>query len=97
MRHRHGEGVLVLALLAAFFACAEPAGRSVAPSASKEIASGGAPPGAPTEERVALTRIARLVAEAMDNEPARQHLKRDMRAAPFRELGPRSRTRARWR
>jgi hypothetical protein len=26
-----------------------------------------------------------LVARAMDNEPARQHLKRDMRAAPFRE------------
>jgi hypothetical protein len=36
-------------------------------------------------ERAALTKIARLVAEAMDNEPARQHLKRDMRAAPFRE------------
>jgi hypothetical protein len=40
---------------------------------------------ASSEERVALSRIARLVAVAMDNEPARQHLKRDLRAAPFRE------------
>jgi hypothetical protein len=29
--------------------------------------------------------VARLVAVAMDNEPARQHLKRDLKAAPFRE------------
>jgi hypothetical protein len=36
-------------------------------------------------ERAALTKIARLVAVAMDNEPARQHLKRDLKAAPFRE------------
>jgi hypothetical protein len=40
---------------------------------------------APGNERVALTKIARLVAVAMDNEPARQRLKRDMRSAPFRE------------
>jgi hypothetical protein len=37
------------------------------------------------EERAALTKITRLVAVAMDNAPARQRLKRDMRAAPFRE------------
>src|SRR5207302_7790249 len=84
MRHTHGEGVLVLALLAAFAACADPASRTVAPSSSKDVLSGPAP-GAPSEERAALTKIARLVAVAMDNEPARQHLKRDMRAAPFRE------------
>jgi hypothetical protein len=40
---------------------------------------------APGNERVALTKIARLVAVAMDDEPARQRLKRDMRSAPFRE------------
>ncbi len=84
MRHTHGEGALVLALLAAFTACADPASRTVAPSSSKDVLSGPAP-APPSEERVALTKIARLVAEAMDNEPARQHLKRDMRAAPFRE------------
>src|SRR5437868_1813912 len=85
MRHTHGEGALVLALLAAFAACADPASRTVAPSSSKGVLSEPAPAGAPTEERAALTRIARLVAVAMDNEPARQHLKRDLRAAPFRE------------
>jgi hypothetical protein len=42
-------------------------------------------PAPPSAERVALTKIARLVAVAMDNEPSRQHLKRDMRAAPFHE------------
>ena len=84
MKHTHGEGVLVLALLAAFAACADPASRTVAPSSSSDVLSG--PASAPVgEERAALTKIARLVAVAMDNEPARQHLKRDMRAAPFRE------------
>ena len=84
MKHTHGEGALVLALLAAFVACADPASRSVAPSSKREIVTEPAPAAA-TAERAALTKIARLVAVAMDNEPARQHLKRDMRAAPFRE------------
>jgi hypothetical protein len=83
MRHTRGEGALVVALLAWAWACADPASRIVAPSSSKDIASETAP--APSAERAALTKIARLVAVAMDNEPARQHLKRDMRAAPFRE------------
>src|SRR5260370_5064671 len=84
MKNTHGEGVLVLALFAALVSCGDPATRTVGPNSSKDIAtdpsssSGG-------EERVALTRIARLIAQAMDNEPARQHLKRDMRAAPFKE------------
>jgi hypothetical protein len=84
MKHTHGEGVLVLALYAALISCADPANRSVGPNSSKDIttdpssAAGG-------DERAALTKIARLVALAMDNEPARQHLKRDMRAAPFKE------------
>ncbi|MFL5595361.1 MAG: hypothetical protein ACJ785_12230 [Gemmatimonadaceae bacterium] len=84
MRHTHGEGVLVLALFAAVIACADPAGRTVAPTPSRDIATEPSGPKA-DEERVALTKIARLVAEAMDNEPARQQLKRDLRAAPFRE------------
>ena len=84
MKHTHGEGVLVLALFAALVSCGDPATRTVGPNTSKDITTdpssiaGG-------EERVALTRIARLVAQAMDNEPARQHLKRDMRATPFKE------------
>jgi hypothetical protein len=84
MRHTHGDGVLVFALFGALAGCAEPSGRTVGPSLSNDIATEPTP-AAPSEERVALTRIARLVAVAMDNEPARQHLKRDMRSAPFRE------------
>jgi hypothetical protein len=84
MRQTHGEGVLFLVLFAAFTACADPASRSVAPTVSADVKTDT---GAPTAdaERAALTKIARLVAEAMDNEPARQRLKRDLRAAPFRE------------
>lgn len=82
MKNTHGEGALVLALFAALSACAD-ASRTVAPSPSKDVVA--EPTLGPSEERAALTRIARLVAVAMDNEPARQLLKRDLRAAPFRE------------
>ena len=82
MKKIHGEGALVLALFAGIGGCSDPI-RSVAPTASPDIvASAG---WAPSEERVALSTIAKLVAVAMDHEPARQHLKRDLRAAPFRE------------
>jgi len=84
MKHTHGEGVLFLALLAAVVSCADPTSRMVGPNTSKDIATDPSS-GAVGEERAALTRIARLVALALDNEPARQHLKRDMRAAQFRE------------
>src|ERR1700675_1431375 len=84
MKHTHGEGVLVLALFAALISCGDPASRTVGPNNSKDIAA-DLSASAAGGERAALTRIARLVALAMDNEPARQRLKRDMRAAPFRE------------
>ena len=83
MRRTHGEGALVLALFAALGACSDPIGR-VAPTASPDVvASPGT--GAQSTERIALSKIARLIAISLDNEPARQHLKRDLRAAPFRE------------
>lgn len=84
MQITHGERVLVLAMLIGTTGCADSIDRTVAPEATKAVI---AEPNtqAPSEERVALTTVARLVAEAMDNEPARQRLKRDMRAAPFRE------------
>jgi hypothetical protein len=87
MRHGHGERALVLALLATLAACTDPTGRVAgpSPSSSRDVGPTGSSAGAVTDERAALTKIARLVAEAMDNEPARQRLKRDMRAAPFRE------------
>jgi hypothetical protein len=87
MKHTHGEGVLVVALAAALFGCADAASRTVGPAVSADVQVGPAPssPSSASEERAALTKIARLVAVAMDNEPARQLLKRDMRAAPFRE------------
>lgn len=84
MKHTHGEKALVLALLAALLACADPVGRTIAPAVSHDVAAsevGGEQP----QERAALTKIARLVALSLNNEPARQHLKRDLRAAPFRE------------
>ena len=83
MRYTHGEGVLVLALVIALAACADSVGRAVAPTSPAITATEAS--GRQTEERVALTRITRLVAIALNNEPARQHLKRDLRAAPFRE------------
>ena len=84
MKHTHGEGVLFLALLAALVACADPVSRTVGVSATHNVNSQYAP-NAPGEERAALSTVARLVARALDNEPARQHLKSDMRKAPFRE------------
>ena len=84
MKHTHGEGVLFVALLAALAACADPASRTVGLGVPNNAQSEPTP-SSPNEERAALSKIARLVAVAMDNEPARQHLKRDMRAAPFRE------------
>src|SRR3954465_14866530 len=83
MKQRHGEGVLVFAWLASLAACTDPVSRTVAAPSPKDIVSESALP--VTAERAASDRITRLVAMAMDNEPARQHLKRDMRAAPFRE------------
>ena len=84
MKHTNGEKALVLALLACLSACADSVSSPVGPGAPRDVrtevaaASSGA-------ERLALTRIARLVALAMDNEPTRQRIKRDMKAAPFRE------------
>ena len=85
MKHTtHGEGVLVLALLACLSACVDSVGSTIGPTASRDVRID--PATAPSSaEHAALTKIARLVAVAMDNEPARQHLKRDLRAAPFRE------------
>ncbi|MEP6858620.1 MAG: hypothetical protein ABI994_09545 [Gemmatimonadales bacterium] len=84
MKHTHGEGVLFLALLACLSACADFVSSTIGPVVSPDVRADPAPlsEGA---ERAALTKVARLVAVAMDNEPARQHLKRDLRAAPFRE------------
>jgi hypothetical protein len=84
MKHTHGEEALFVALLACLAACADPVtsttGLSSSPDLRTEPASASS-----TAERAALTKIARLVAVSLDNEPARQNLKRDLRAAPFRE------------
>lgn len=85
MKHRHGEGVLVVALAAALFGCEDAANRAVGPKVAADVQADPAPSSPSGEERAALTKIARLVAVALDSEPARQRLKRDMRAAPFRE------------
>ena len=84
MRHRHGEEALVLVLLSALAACQDPVSRAVAPAASTDVAA-STNSDQPTEERAALSKIARLVAMSLSTEPARQALKRDFRAALFRE------------
>lgn len=84
MKHTHGEGVLFLALLACLSACADFVSSTIGPAVSPDVRADPAPQ-SEDAERAALTKIARLVAVAMDNEPARQHLKRDLKAAPFRE------------
>lgn len=84
MKHTHGEGVLFIALLAGLAACADSASRTVGLGVPHN-AQTEPTPSSVNEERAALSKIARLVAAALDNEPARQHLKRDMRAAPFHE------------
>lgn len=85
MKHTHGEGALVFALVAAFYGCADPASRATGPATAADVQIASARGPSSATERAALTKIARLVAVAMDNEPARQQLKRAMRAAPFRE------------
>jgi hypothetical protein len=91
MKHTNGEGVLFLALLTAAVACADPVGRTVGVDGTSNV-KGQPASFSPSEERAGLSKVARLVASALDNEPARQHLKGDMRKAPFREhkleLGP---------
>jgi hypothetical protein len=85
MKNTNGERVLVsLGLLACLSACADPVTRSTEPAISPQAGANRAAESS-TAERVALTKITRLVALAMDNQPARQQLKRDMKAAPFRE------------
>ena len=84
MKHTHGEGALVLALFAALSACSDPVERTVAPTPSPDVVA-SASSGQQSEERAALTTIARLIAISLANEPAREQVKRDMRAAPFRE------------
>jgi hypothetical protein len=84
MKHTHGEGVLFLALLTGIVACSDPASRTVGLNVSSNVQSEPTP-SSNNDERAALTKVARLTAMALDNEPARQRLKRDMRAAPFRE------------
>lgn len=73
-----------MALLAALAACADPASRAVGLGVPHNAQSEPTP-SSPSEERAALSKIARLVAVSLDNEAARQHLKRSMRAAPFHE------------
>ena len=84
MKHTHGEGVLVLAMLACLTACTDPVTNATGPSIASDVRAEPASASS-SAERAALSKIARLVAVSMDNEPARQHLKRDLKAAPFRE------------
>lgn len=84
MKHTHGEEALVLAMLACLTACTDPVTSATGPSVASDVRALPAAASS-SPERAALSKIARLVAVSMDNEPARQHLKRDLKAARFRE------------
>ena len=84
MKHTYGEKALVLALLACLSACADSVSSPVGPGAPRDVSADVAATSS-SAERLALTRIARSVAMAMDNPSTRQRIKRDMKAAPFRE------------
>jgi hypothetical protein len=84
MKHTHGDEALVIAMLACLTACTDPVTNATGPSIAPDVRAQPASASS-SAERAALSKIARLVAVSMDNEPARQHLKRDLKAAPFRE------------
>ena len=84
MKHTNGEKALVLALLACLSGCADSVSSPVGPGTTRDVSADVAAASSSTE-RLALTTIARLVAMAMDNPATRQRIKRDMKAAPFRE------------
>jgi len=84
MKHTHGEEALVIAMLACLTACTDPVTNATGPSIASDVRAEPASASS-SAERAALSKIARLVAVSMDNEPTRQHLKRDLKAAPFRE------------
>lgn len=84
MMQRFRDRTIALALVVALAGCADPANRAVGTATlSADLQSTG--PGSSPEERAALSRIARLVAVATSDERTRKHLRRDMRAAPYRE------------
>jgi len=68
MKHTHGEEALVLVLLACLTACTDPVTTTTGPSISPDVKTAASY--LPSPERAALTKIARLVAVSMDNEPA---------------------------
>ena len=84
MKHTHGEGALVFALLACLTACTDPVTTATGPSITPDVRA-GSPAASVNPERAALSKIARRVALSLDDESIRQRVKRDMRAAPFRE------------
>ncbi len=82
---QHYRGRLAgLVFVAALVACTDAADRVVAPSTSLGEVQSGEATRSP-DERAALSRIGRLVAMSLDDRQMRHRLKKDLRAARFRE------------
>ncbi|MEX2109105.1 MAG: hypothetical protein WD802_00680 [Gemmatimonadaceae bacterium] len=84
MKHRNRGRVAGLSFIVAVVACADGVERIAAPSASTQgVADGGQD--ATVAERAALSKIGRLVAISLADRELRHRLKKDLRAAPFKE------------
>lgn len=77
--------VVALAVLGLSISCAEPTGRVAGPGDGRSDISVGPTVAASELESASLGRIARLVAMALNDKHTRNQLKKDLRAAPFKE------------
>jgi hypothetical protein len=84
MKHRNRGRLAGLSFIVAVVACADGVERIAAPSASTQgVADGGQD--ATVAERAALSKIGRLVAISLADRELRHRLKKDLRAARFKE------------
>lgn len=77
--------VLALAVLGVSVSCAEQTGSVAGPGDGRSDISVGPSVTASESEDASLGRIARLVAMALNDKHTRNQLKKDLRAAPFKE------------
>jgi hypothetical protein len=85
MKHRNRGKVVGLSLVLALAACADGADRMTAPHTAPSQASTEESQRGIFAERAALSGIGRLVAISLGDRQLRYRLKKDLRAAPFKE------------
>lgn len=85
MKHGNRARLVGLSFIAALAACADSTDLVTAPSTAMPDVRGEVSAASAAQERATLSRIGRLVAISLDDRPMRHRLKKDLRAAPFRE------------